>query len=140
MTQTIKLVEVHDDLTVTVRLPNGKQERIALLGLQPQSVSGHEPASAGKAQLHLRRALGESLGARMVTEDDARDASQRRFAYLEYLAWQDRSDSVWVDVGRELVSMEYVTVDGARRFGRKSAYLATQTQVEQGQSPRYPYE
>jgi hypothetical protein len=120
-------VEVADAprLEVTAKRADGTPVTFALSGIKPAG-------DAAEARAELAALLERARGVRVARDEQGR-------GLVEYLAMQDRSGQIWVDVGRELVALGVAVTDGTD-FPRRAEYEHTEQQVVRGETPRYPLE
>lgn len=121
--EKVTLVEVvaAPALEVVVKTREGEQLSVALAGIAP---------AADDARDELENTLQSAKGLRVVREGAGK-------GFIEYLARQDKSGAIWVDAGRELVSLGLAVTDGSK-FSRATEYADTQRQAKEDVSPRYP--
>ena len=138
MAEAVVLVDVHTDLTVTVRKPDNTTEVVTFLGLEiPVAPEGAPPETTETrtpTQAILTELLGEK-GMRLATDahGDQRDDHGRRRVYMEYYAWKDKSGTVWRDAGEQLIAMGHGIAATTQDFERKVAYQrAEQTARDKG--------
>ncbi len=126
MADRVKVVSVGNDLSVATKTGAGPIVKVTLAGIKAT-------AAAKVAKEQLERLLTRSGAIRVIPEAGS------KAAYVEYVAFEDRTGPVWVDAGRMLVSMGYAKPLTAA-FTRKAEYQRTERQADNDVTPRYPVE